>query len=112
MGTAVEPNLAEVTRDEMIRVQMEKIEKLEKAEIRARAEAIVEEDLARKEEAKRRAEEEAENAKAHEVAAKERAKAVKTFASSVSKWMIDNDCTNPSSIPASVTDSLREQAGL
>ena len=52
------------------------------------------------------------DAKARIEAGKERAKAIKKFADSVAKWMVENDCSNPASIPASVVEPLRAQAGL
>ena len=112
MGTAVEPNFAEVTRDEMIRAQMAKIQAKEEAQIRAEAEAVVELELAAQAEVKRLADEAITAEKARVAAAKERAKVLKSFTGLVAQWMIDNDCDNPASIPASVVDSLRKQGGL
>jgi hypothetical protein len=45
-------------------------------------------------------------------AAKERQKRFKVFSASVAKWMVDNDCDNPASIPASAVEILKAQAGL
>jgi membrane protein involved in colicin uptake len=112
MGTAVEPNLAEVTREEMIRSQMAEIKAKEDAEIRAAAEAKVNAELDAIAEAKRLKAEADAYEKARVEAAKERQKVLKAFSASVAKWMVDNDCDNPQAIPASAVDSLKAQAGL
>ena len=109
---AVEPNMAEVTRDEMIRAAMAKIKAKEDEQIRAEAEVIVNAKIEAEEKLERERLDAIEAEKASVSRAKEQAKLLKGFANSVAQWMIENGCTNPSSIPASVVDVLKAQAGL
>jgi hypothetical protein len=108
----VEPNLAEVTRDEMIRAEVAKLKAKDDAQLIAEAEKIVEAELAEAAEVKRLAEEAAAAEIARAEAVKARGKIMKVYTGLVAKWMIDNDCDNPASIPASVVDDLRKQGGI
>jgi hypothetical protein len=105
-------NEREVGRDERIKAEMARIQKREMEEIRAQAEKAIEAQLAAEaEEALLKAQAVA-NAKAAEVAVKERAAAVKAVANGVAKWMIENDIENPHSVPGVVCEELRRKAGL
>lgn len=108
----MEPNLAEVTREQMIEAEMAKITKTEQDAIRAAAEKIVADRIAEQEEAKRAAEQAVIDAKAREDAAAAQSKSLKAFAKLVSEWMVANDCANPASVPASVVEDFRTKAGL
>ena len=112
MGTAVEQNLAEVTKDELIRAEMEKIEAKDAERIRAEAVAVVEAKLAAEEAARLELEAAEANANAQAEAAKARAATLKSFANGVAKFMIDNGIDNPRNLTDGQIDAIRAKAGL
>jgi hypothetical protein len=109
---AVEPNLEEVTKEALVLAEIEKIKAREEEDIKAEAAAKVEADFVAKALAKREAEQAKANEEAKVEAAKKRLAGLKTYTTALGKWMVEHDCDNPITVPSTVVDSLRAQAGL